>query len=87
MANREDLGTRFSCFGWPLKMADHFTHFKSKLKIYQEHQEDNSTDGICYLKNICRTEKPFISYNLANKLALSKMNLTSMEVSMFKLVF
>ena len=36
---------------------------------------------ICYLENICKTEQPFIS----DKHALSKMNLTSMEVSMFKL--
>ena len=39
------------------------------------------TDDICYLENICKTEQPFIS----DKHALSKMNLTSMEVSMFKL--
>ena len=57
--NREDLGTRLSCFGCGNKNDGHFTRFKSKnqakkqLKTWQEQQEDNSK-GICYLENICR---------------------------------
>ena len=77
--NREDLETRLSCLGSEYKTADHFTRFTKKnqanywLKTQQEQQEDNSTDGICYLENICRTEQP-LSPKLADKHALSKMN-------------
>ena len=37
-------------------------------------------DDICYLENIYRTEKP-LSPKLADKHALSKMNVTSKEVN------
>ena len=55
--------------------AEHFTRFTAKT--YQEEQQEcNSTDDICYLQNICRTEQN-------RKL---KISLTSMEVNMFQLV-
>ena len=50
------------------------------LKTQHKQQEDNSMDDICYLENICRNEQPFILPKLADKLALSNMNLTLMEV-------
>ena len=53
-----DLGTRMSCFGSDYKRQNIFAHFTRKkhlqanywLKTYQEQQEDNSTDDICYLQ-------------------------------------
>ena len=62
--NREDLGTRLSCFGCENKNGGHFTRSKSKnyakykLKTWQEQQEDNSKGDICYLENICGAEQP-----------------------------
>ena len=66
-AYREDLRPRLRCFGSEYKKAEHLTRFTKKkwanywLKIYQEQQEDNLTDAICYLENICSAEQPFIS--------------------------
>ena len=53
-----DLGTRMSCFGGDYKRQNIFAHFTRKkhlqanywLKTYQEQQEDNSMDDICYLQ-------------------------------------
>ena len=42
--------------------AEHFTRFAAKycLKTWQEQQEeDNTPDGNCYLKYICRLEQTF----------------------------
>ena len=50
------------------------------VKTWQEEQEDNSKGDICYLENI------FAELNNP-KCALSKINLTLMEVSMFNLCF
>ena len=68
--NREDLGTRLTCFGSEYKTAEYFTRFMSEelgellTKNIAGRQEDNSTDCICYLGNICRTEQPFIKDEL-----------------------
>ena len=45
-------------------------------KTWQEQQEHHSKGDICYLENICGVAQPY-------KRALSKVNLTSMEISMF----
>ena len=53
-----DPGTRLSCFDGDYKTAKHFAHFTREkhlqanywLKTYQEQQEDNSMDDICYLQ-------------------------------------
>ena len=58
--NREDLGTRLSCFDSEYRMVEHFTRFTTK-KEKQEQHKGNLTDDICYLENICSTEQPFIS--------------------------
>ena len=54
--NREDLGTRLSCFGCELeKMADIslVSRVRTRLKTWQEQQEDNSKGDVGYLENIC----------------------------------
>ena len=56
-------------------MAELFTRFARKkqanywLKAQQEQQEYNSTDDMCYLENICRTEQP-LSPKRADKQAI-----------------
>ena len=54
------MGTRMSCFGGDYNLRQNiFAHFTRKkhlqanywLKTYQEQQEDNSTDDICYLQS------------------------------------
>ena len=61
--NREDLGTRSSCFGCETKngrtVSGTFYSFHDEL-LSKTQQEDNSTDNICYLEYICRPEQPFI---------------------------
>ena len=72
------------------KIAEHFTRFTRNkwanflLKTWQEQQEDKSTDDIGYLESRIFAELPNnpLSPKLADY-ALSKMNSTSMEVTMF----
>ena len=52
--NRENLGTRLSCFGSENKMAEHFTRFMAKYCL-------NDIIDICYLEYIWRPEQTFIS--------------------------
>ena len=65
-------------------MAEHFTHFTRKkevnywLKTQQEQQEDNSTAASAIWRTFAELNKP-----LSPKLTPSKMNLTTMEESMF----
>ena len=60
-------GRGWDVFGSEYKKAEHLTRFTKKkwanywLQLYQEQQEDNLTDAICYLENICSAEQPFIS--------------------------
>ena len=48
-------------------MAEHFNHFLMKkqanywLKTQQKQQEDNLTDDVCYLENICSSENHFFA--------------------------
>ena len=64
-----------SCFGSEYIMAEHFTRFTRKkwanywLKTQQEQQEDNSTDDICCLENVCELNKP-LSPKLPDKQAI-----------------
>ena len=56
--NQDRPGDKNELFWWWLQKAKHFAHFTRKkhlqanywLKTYQEQQEDNSTDDICYLQ-------------------------------------
>ena len=56
--NQDRPGDKNELFCWWLQKAKHFAHFTRKkhlqanywLKTYQEQQEDNSTDDICYLQ-------------------------------------
>ena len=65
-ADRENLGTRLSCFGSLEQnggtVTEHFTRFTANycLNASQEQQEDNSMDNICYLEYISRPEQTLI---------------------------
>ena len=55
-------------FGSDTKIVERFTRFNTRkkyanywLNTQQEQQEDNFKDEICYLKNTCGAEQPFIS--------------------------
>ena len=54
-------------------------------KYTAEQQEDNSMDDICLISRTFAELNNPLSPTLANKHALSKMNLTSMEVACFGL--
>ena len=62
-SNNPALGMSLTCFGSEYRMSEHFTCFTANycLKAQQEQQEDNSTDDICDLENICRSEQSFFS--------------------------
>ena len=66
-----------SCFACENKNGGHFTRFKSKnlaKLIIANNMARTARRQLCYLENICGAEP---------KRALSKVNLASMEVSMF----
>ena len=54
-------------------------------KYTAEQQEDNSMDDICLISRTFAGLNNPLSPTLADKHALSKMNLTSMEVACFNL--
>ena len=54
-------------------------------KYTAEQQEDNSMDDICLISRTFAELNNPLSPTLADKHALSKMNLTSMEVACFSL--
>ena len=62
-------------------MAEHFTCFVTKkysnycLKTWEEQQEYNLMDDLCYLKNICETKHPLTYLDLAKKQANRDGNL------------
>ena len=77
-----------SCFGSEYKMNEHFTRFtrKKKSKLFAKNvaktarRQLNGRHKI--LQIFTKVNNP-LSPKLADKHALSKMNLTSMEVSLF----
>ena len=57
-------------------MTEHFTCFTANYcqKTEKEKQEDKSTDGICYLEDICRPDSP-LSPKLPDKHVLFTFHL------------
>ena len=82
---------RLSCFGGVTKMVEHYTCYTRKkiskllAKYTAEQQEDNSMDDIYLISRTFAELNNPLSPTLADKHALSKMNLTSMEVACFSL--
>ena len=78
-------------FWWCYKNGGtfHFLHKEAIGKLLAKYtakqQEDNSMDGICLISRTFAELNNPLSPTLADKHALSKMNLTSMEVACFSL--
>ena len=62
LLTKKTWGPEFELFAKGV-VSKHFTHFTADyyLKTWQEKQEDNLTDKICYLEYICSPEQPLIS--------------------------
>ena len=63
MVNREGLGTRLSCFWWWVQNGRtfHLFHGEEVGKLFTKNIARTTRRQPCYLENICRTEKLFIS--------------------------
>ena len=61
LLTKKTWGPEFELFAKGV-VSKHFTHFTADyyLKTWQEKQEDNLTDEICYLEYICNPEQPLI---------------------------
>ena len=82
--NREDLGTRLSCFWQRVQKGGRFHSFhEEKIGEHNKNSKKTTRRTTSAIWKIFAELNNLLSPELPNKHALSKMNLTSLEVSMF----